>query len=447
MNRLFSIVLAGLTLLAAAPATAQIGGLPGGGIGAVPDLPRGLPERVLPGDVTGLARGAVAEAIRAPSRLAQMVRRSDGVLEADPNGWPVVRGEIVAVDLSSETRARALAEGYAVVRHERLDELDLSVVVLAPPQGRSLRRAVERLQAIDPQGSFDYNHVHAPAGKTGAAIEPPPLIGPLSPPSPSPQGAGRRIGLIDTGVDAGHPSLAGVRVVQRGFAGAAVPARHGSAVASLMVGQATNFSGAAPGGTLYAADVYGAGPAGGSAEGLARALAWMAENDVPVINVSLVGPRNALVEAAVRRLTARGQIVVAAVGNDGPAAPPLFPASYPGVVGVTAVNSRDRVLPEAGRGSQVDFAAPGADMAAAAMGGGYVGVRGASFASPIVAGLLSSRLQRPDAARAETVITGLAGEARDLGTRGTDPVYGRGLVGATLRTAPASVGARGQMAR
>lgn len=447
MNRLTVLLVAIIGLTSAGAASAQIGGVPTvtlPGISAPGALPGDLPGGNIPGQIGGLMRGRPGDILQAPTRITRMVRQSQGALELDPLGWPAVRGEIVAVDLTAEARRRALEEGFTVIREERLADLEMTVVVLAPPRGRSLRQGVERLKRIDPDGAYDYNHVHAPAGEMDeASVRVEPAAMPVAPP----QATGRRIGLIDTGVDTSHPSLTGVQVVQRGFAGAATPGRHGSAVASLLAGQAAGFAGAAPGASLYAADVYGSGTAGGSAEGLARALSWMAENNVPVVNVSLVGPRNAVVEAAVRRLVSRGHIVVAAVGNDGPAAPPLYPASYPGVVGVTGVNARDRVLPESGRGSQVDFAAPGADMAAAAMGGGYTGVRGASFASPLVAGLLSGRLSQPHAARAQAAISGLAGEAQDLGARGADPVYGQGMVGGNLRVAPAAVGARGQLTR
>ncbi len=63
-----------------------------------------------------------------------------------------------------------------------------------------------------------------------------------------------------------------------------------------------------------------------------------------MINISLVGPANGLLEQLVRIITARGHIVVAAVGNDGPGAPPLFPAAYPAVVAVTGVDAKQRVL-------------------------------------------------------------------------------------------------------
>lgn len=447
MRLLLSMLVAVLTLvMAGGPAAAQIG-LPGGGLPGrlpqtpvLPDLPARLPET---GALEGLARQGLAEGLQAPSRLRGLIRRSGGALEADPRGWPVVRDEVVAVDLTPEARRQALAAGFTVAREERLAALDMTTVVLVPPRGLSLSRALERLRELDPGGGYEFNHVHAPAG---ALDDEGPAPAASAFPA-GPQGESGRMGLIDTGVDARHPAVAGARIVQRGFSGEARAAPHGTAVASLMIGRSGAFSGAAPGGELYAADVYGGSRAGGSSTGLVQALAWMAENDVPVVNVSLVGPRNAVVEAAVRRATARGMLIVAAVGNDGPAAPPLYPAAYPDVVGVTAVNGRGRVLPEAGRGRQVDFAAPGADMAAAGPGQGYVNVRGSSFASPLVAGLLARRLHRPNRDGAESAITAMARAAEDAGARGPDPVYGRGLVAADQRVEPRSVGARGRLTR
>ena len=446
MRTLLSTLLAALAMaLIAGPAAAQIG-LPGGLGGGLPQTPglpggtTGLP--VDPGSLRGMARDRLAQGLEVPARLQGLIRRSDGALEADPEGWPVVRGEVVAVDLSPEGRRRALDAGFTVVREERLAALDMTTVVLTPPRGLSLRRAVERLRALDPDGSYAFNHVHAPAGEVAAAGR-----RLSSTRGPTAQGGRGRIGLIDTGVEARHPALAGARIVQRGFAGPSRPAPHGTAVASLLVGQAGAFTGAAPGGALYAADVYGGSPAGGSATGLAQALAWMAENEVPVVNVSLVGPRNAVVEAAVRRAGTRGMLIVAAVGNDGPSAPPLFPAAYADVVGVAAVNGRGRVLPESGRGPQVDFAAPGADMAAAGPGQGYVTVRGSSFAAPLVAGLLSAQLQRPTRSGAEAALRDVAATAVDAGARGPDPIYGRGVVATDRRVAPGAVGARGRLDR
>ncbi|GAA0867468.1 S8 family serine peptidase [Brevundimonas basaltis] len=431
-------VFAGLAvLLAAAPASAQIG-LPGG-VPGVRGLPGDLPNR-LPVDTDRLqdgVRGRVDRALQAPRRVRDLIGRSDGALEADPYGWPVLRAEIVAVDLSPAGRRAALDAGFSVVREQQLDGLDLAVVVLSPPHGLPLRRALDRLRDLDPAGTFEFNHIYSPAGALADTPAPPPAL----PAAPPVQASGVRIGLIDTGVDARHPALSGATIRQRGFADGDRPGAHGTAVASLLAGRSNPFSGAAPGAALFVADVYGGSPSGGASTKVAEALGWMVQNNVPVVNVSLVGPRNALVEAAVRRAAGRGLLIVAAAGNDGPAAAPLYPASYPDVIGVTAVDARGRTLPEAARGPQVDFAAPGADMAAAGQGAGYVNVRGASFAAPLVAGLLARRGGGDRAVRA------LEAEARDMGARGPDPVYGRGLVAADLRVEPRAVGARGRLAR
>jgi len=162
---------------------------------------------------------------------------------------------------------------------------------------------------------------------------------------------------------------------------------------------------------------------------------------VPVVNISLVGPANAMLENVTRAILARGHLLVAAVGNDGPAARPLYPAAYAGVIGVTGVDARQRALVEACRGPHVDLAAPGADMAAASLSARYAAVRGTSFAAPIVAGLLASRLPVPDGAAAATAVRDLSASAIDLGARGRDQTYGEGLVGATLRVSPSLAGA------
>jgi subtilisin family serine protease len=162
---------------------------------------------------------------------------------------------------------------------------------------------------------------------------------------------------------------------------------------------------------------------------LARALGWMAERGVRVVAVSLVGPANALVQRTIAAARARGVNVIAAVGNDGPAAPPAYPASYPGVIAVTGVDGRNRALIEAGRSLHLDYAAPGADMIAAAPGGGTVPVRGTSYAVPFVA----ARAWRAARAGASIPAT-LDREAVDLAPRGPDRRHGRGLVCGTCRT-------------
>jgi hypothetical protein len=256
------------------------------------------------------------------------------------------------------------------------------MVTLALPKGMDVREGLKALRKAAPALQADYNHIYEPAGAallpaTTAAL----AAAPVRP--------GTRIAMIDGGI-ASHPSLARAGIEQRGFAGPAQPTGHGTAVGSLLVGDQGPFRGAARGAQLFVGDVYGGNPAAGSATAIVRALAWAASKKPSVINISLVGPSNRTLSKAVDALRARGIALVAAVGNDGPAAPPQYPASYPGVVAVTGVDGNNRALREAGRASHLDFAAPGAELAAALPGKGYTEVRGTSFAAPFVAARLAA---------------------------------------------------------
>ncbi|HEU4373053.1 MAG TPA: S8 family serine peptidase, partial [Telluria sp.] len=283
---------------------------------------------------------------------------------------------------------------------------------------------------------YDYNHIYT--GSSAAPMgEAPAGHGDIGGHAP---GAGPRLGLVDSGVDRGHAVFRDASITRWGCDGKDHPSAHGTAVAALMVGNATRFHGAAPQASLYAADIYCDSPTGGSADKIAAALAWLAQEKVGVINLSLVGPPNQALERMVGALQQRGHLLVAAVGNDGPAAPPLYPASYPGVVGVSAVDRDGKPLPEAARGPQVMFAAPGNNMVSAAIGmPAYRAVRGTSFAAPLVAAMLSGSLAQPDKVKAPAAVAALAKLAARDDRATVSNATGYGIVGAAFRTDPASV--------
>lgn len=352
-------------------------------------------------------------------RLRELVRQHPQQLEMDSDGQPVRRGTLLAIDPDSASLRRAESAGFRIVGDERPSELGLRIVTLAIPPGLSARQAMKQLRSVAPALQTDFDHLFEPAG--GSLL---PFAGALAAAGPGAQGP--RIGMVDGGV-ASHPALAKASIEQNGFAGRPQPTGHGTAVASLIVGDQSPFRGAAATASLFVADVYGGSRAAGSASVLVRALNWLASKRPQVINISLVGPHNRLLQQAIGTLRARGIDLVAAVGNDGPAAPPQFPASYPGVVAVTAVDARGKAIPEAGRAAHLDFAAPGADMAAALPGRGYAKVRGTSFAAPFAAARLA--------------VTGsvqhLASEARPGKGR-----VGRGIVCGQCRVDPKAVRAK-----
>ncbi|WP_426344431.1 S8 family serine peptidase [Pseudoduganella sp. R-32] len=437
-------LLLALGLLAGAgPAAAQIG-LPG-----LPQLPGGLPSRLGDNGLRDRLREKLLDTAELPGKVSldqlralnmrQLLQRHPAQLEPDPAGFPIVRTEILAWSPSEAGLAAAVAAGLTLTGRQEMPEVGQVLVTLRVPDGVATADALARLRAADPDSSYDFNHVYTGAGANDAPDADPAAArdnaGSLPRTAPARAvGGDVRVGLVDSGIDGSHEVFENARIVRWGCDGAARPAPHGTAVGALMIGKSERFTGAAPGAKLYAADIYCDQPTGGSASQIVQALAWLAREQVGVINISLVGPPNQMLGRVVQAMVARGHLLVAAVGNDGPAAPPLYPASYPGVVGVTGIDPKRRPLPEAARGPQVMFAAPGSQMAAAAIGTPpYKLVRGTSFASPLVAALLAPRLHSPSPAQAAEALSALAADASAAGD-GT----GRGVVAENLRVPPSA---------
>jgi subtilisin family serine protease len=134
---------------------------------------------------------------------------------------------------------------------------------------------------------------------------------------------------------------------------------------------------------------------------------------------------------------ARGMVLIAAVGNAGPRAPPLYPAAYRDVIGVTAADADDKLLAQANRGPQVTFAAPGVSVIEPAPGNSYQVTTGTSVAAAHASGVAALLLARdpklkPAAVR-RIMIQGahpIAGTRREVGAGEID------ALGALRRLAP-----------
>lgn len=382
---------------------------------SMPSLPLGLPSLPLVDTLTGELRGApsaIARTLEDTRRaaIARLVHDHPDRIALDPSGFPSRAGEVVVDAPDDALIAAAMARGYNVI--ERDDVLGIGFARLRTPAGRSLKAALTELRKLG--GTVSADQLHVPSGAIAG-----------SPAAPSAEN-GPLVGVIDGGV-------AGA-ALSSGFAAGAPRANdHGTAVASLIAGNGA-VRGALAGARIASADVYGDDPAGGNATAIAKALGWMVQQRVPVVTISLVGPANPILARVVAAAQARGLIIVAAVGNNGPASPPAYPASYPGVIAVTGVDGRGRVLIEAGRASHLDYAAPGADMLAAGVGGRTFKVRGTSFAAPLVAGVIAGSYPAPSPAAIRGALARVDASARDLGPHGPDKQFGRGLVCGDCRT-------------
>jgi hypothetical protein len=390
-----------LTVAGAAPLAAQVA-LPAIGLPRLDRIAPPLPETVR--EAGDLAVRLARDRLRALERLTE---RERAIIERDARGDPARRGEVLVLDLTAEALATAQRAGFAPLGTERIGELELTVTRLRIPPGTTLAEAETVLSRVLPGSVLASDALHFQAGRAASAAARP-SAGALT-------ATAAPVGVID-----GAPGPAVPVAELRGFAsGAPVASNHGSAVVSLLASAGAR--------TVRVADVFGRDNAGGNALAIARALGWLVGSGSRVVTISLVGPSNPVLARAIAAAQRRGVVIVAPVGNDGPAAPPAFPASYPGVVAVTAVDGKRRALIEAGRASHLDYAAPGADIHGLDARGKRIRLRGTSFAAPLVAARVAHAVRTRDWRAA------LDAEALDLGPKGPDEVYGRGLLCATCR--------------
>ena len=339
------------------------------------------------------------------------------VLARDTRGNEIVRNEVIAISPTSADLAIARRLDFRILRRDRLPALALVSITLQVPKNMSTIAALALLRHADPAGNFDYSSIYNPAGSG--------LSFPSAETQTSPaQVRGITLGMIDGGIDRHQPSLVGSDIVVRSFAGdgKSPPTQHGTAIASLLVSHGKEFHGYLPGASLYAADVYGGTVDGGSAVDIARALNWLAKNRIAVTNVSLAGPPNRLLSAAVQAFLESGHVLVAAAGNDGPAAPPNYPAAYPGVICVTSVDADRRIELDANR-NQCRFAALGVDVRAARMPRGYGKFTGTSYATPVVTANVAEFMPRPERMELHAVHSMLRREAILVSDPNSRPFY------------------------
>ncbi|MEO1014805.1 MAG: S8 family serine peptidase [Pseudomonadota bacterium] len=368
-------------------------------------------------------------------------------IDVDEDNDEIIADERIV--LLEPRNLRALrASPVNVLETNRLGALDLVVARIETPPNGDIDAQTAAILAIDPAAEIDFNHVY----RLDRQDAPAPRRKPRTPPSnaglpdgfrptafmPADANARMRIGQIDTRVEMRHPAFGAARVRQKSFIAKDgdkkknQPTDHGTAVASILVGNDREFLGLAPNASLFAASVFREHPDKGvtaSASSLVRAVDWMIEKRVDVVNMSLSGPANDVLQTAVNNALEEGLVIVAAVGNQGPSAPAAFPSAYNGVVGVTAVSPRGRAYRLAGRGPHVDFAAPGVDIVAAAGETGYALQSGTSMATPFATALIAKSLaEAGDAADLSDPVTDLGLRVVDLGAAGKDRTYGHGLL-------------------
>lgn len=336
-----------------------------------------------------------------------------------------VPDEVLATVDGGSATAQQVAERFGLqVRGQRISALlGATIVRYGIPDGRPVSAVLASLAGDSRVLRREANHVYTLQQAASVANY---AFGRIALDPGSATGENVRIAVIDTAVDAEHPALRGVIADQfDAMPDIAVSDRdHGTSIGGLIAGVAP-LEGIAPGAQLYHARAFEGGRS--TMDVILSALDWAAEQDVRIINMSFVGPKNELMGMACANARARGLVLVAAAGNNGPGAPYGYPAAFPGVIAVTATDAADQLMQQANRGPYVHIAAPGVDMIAP-VGGGSDLVTGTSFAAAVASGAIANLIHKNPGLSAEQIETILATTATDLGAEGRDDDFGHGLL-------------------
>lgn len=344
------------------------------------------------------------------------------------NGWRAVANEWLLV-IEEQDLNQLKQIGAEVINTSKFEHLDMMIVTFKVPDELNTRKILEKKLPASWISQLGRNHIYdasasqlndeeakkiTESGFSKSACKKPVVIG-----------------LIDTAIEKNHSALNKAKIKTKNFMGSSVPAptAHGTAVAGILVGDHDNLKPLLPQATLYSASVFYSRndySQGATLINLIQALDWMAANQVRVINMSLTGPNNPILEKAIQKTADQGMIVVAAVGNEGPASRPLYPAAYPQVIGATAVDSKQKIYRWANQGEQIDFAALGVSVMTSRANNQMGRETGTSMAAPVISAMAICKLTKNMSK--DMVVQILKQNAIDLGDKGKDKVFGYGLI-------------------
>lgn len=334
-----------------------------------------------------------------------------------------------------KTLAKLRHQGFDIINTTELSAFNKILVEIKEPANKTLDQVSNANYQLLSNAVIDYNHLFQYQGrsikvfdKNKSSTRQPGNVLAINDNRHNSNKV--KIGLIDSQINATHIVFKQASLQQKSFVekGLIEPSEHGTAIASVLVGSSDHYQGLLPNAKLYAASVFYNTPTikqGASVKSLLFALDWLASQKVSTINMSLAGPENALLKYAIDSVIAQGISVIAAVGNNGPKAAPLYPAAYKNVIAVTAVNREMQAYFKSNRGPHIDFSAPGVNILHASDNNQFESSSGTSFAAPFVSALAA---YIHSAFPKKNIYATILDNVLDIGKKGNDDIYGHGLV-------------------
>jgi thermitase len=248
--------------------------------------------------------------------------------------------------------------------------------------------------------------------------------------------AGVTVAVVDSGVQATHPDLAGRVLAGYDFvnndADPSDDNGHGTAVAGVAAAKGNDgigVAGAAWNVSILPVKVMAANGSG-SHSAIANGINYSADRGARIVNLSIGGTSSSrTLQSSVNYANSKGCILIAAAGNNG-SSTTVYPAAYSGVTAVSALTPTDTLASFSSYGSFVDISSPGEGITTSWVNGGYVTISGTSFSSPLVAGIAALALSVNPSLSNTAVASLLTSNADDLGAPGADIYFGAGRVNA-----------------
>jgi subtilisin family serine protease len=239
------------------------------------------------------------------------------------------------------------------------------------------------------------------------------------------------VAVIDSLIDTTHPDIAGSIIGQYDAVAATdKPDEHGTGMTGAIAAH-RRLLGVAPHARILAIHAFSPDakhPQQATTQNIVAGIDWAIGRGAKVINMSFAGPYDPMLQLALKKAHEKGVVLIAAAGNMGPQSPPLYPAADENVIAVTAVDDKDKLMPQANQGPHVALAAPGVNVIEAAPRATYNFTTGTSVAAAHVSGVAALILERSPGIDVSSLEEILFSTARDLGTPGRDPQFGYGLV-------------------
>ena len=240
-------------------------------------------------------------------------------------------------------------------------------------------------------------------------------------------GAGVTIAVVDSGV-VEHRSMKDAKIKHFNLLGnSEIISKHGTSVTSLIVGNSNHIKGIAPAANIL--DFRALSDEGrGDVFTVSQAIIMAVKNKARIINLSLGGRNdNPALQDAILYAQNAGALIVAAVGNEG-AGTVSYPAAYPGVVGVGAIDAYENYQSFSNRGPEVDLVAPGVELKAAGLNETITYFTGTSAAAPLVSATLAYQLSQNPKLGNDELVEILKDNSNDSGFPGGDNLYGEGIL-------------------